>query len=174
MFAGYFFKGVLNDWGPGYLYYIVEIIGFLVFFFGIFQFFKAKSHVHEKGSEGYTALRNEVFLNTLARMTYADSNTKASEVKTVQKVYKKHTGKAATEAEVRVAARGDLHETKSFDKFLTSAGAKLSQEDKLEILEAMREVVAADGNISPGELEFFDIVGKAFKLSASEIAALKK
>ena len=36
------------------------------------------------------------------------------------------------------------------------------------------EVVKVDGAISPGEVDFFDEVGKAFKLNPSEIADLKK
>ena len=47
-------------------------------------------------------------------------------------------------------------------------------EDKCFIIKAMAEVVKVDGAISPGEVDFFDEVGKAFKMNPSEIADLKK
>jgi len=173
MVAGYFLKGTLEDMGPGYLFYAVEVIGFGLFIFGGFQMFQSKMGSQGSANSDHIAVRNEVLLHTLARMTYADTNTKASEVKTVQKIYKKDTGITVAEAEIRVAARGDLHETRSFDKYLTSKGAKLTKEDKCFILRAMAEVVRSDGSVSPGEIEFFDMVGKCFKMTASEIAELR-
>lgn len=174
MFGGYFLKASLEEWGPGYLYLVVEVIGLFVFLFGVFEFFKAKTATPTDGSDEQQTIRNDVLLNALARMTYADTNTKAVEVAMVRKIYKRETGKNITEAEIRVAARGDLHETKAFSRYLSSCGAKLSRDDKCFVLKAMAEIVKSDGSISPGELEFFDQVGKAFKLSPSEIAELRK
>ena len=46
-------------------------------------------------------------------------------------------------------------------------------EDKTFIIQAMGDVVKADGSVSPGEVICFDEVGKAFKLNPSEIVDLK-
>lgn len=173
MFAGYFLKGLFGDWGLAFAYYVVEFIGLVIFLVGAITFFKSRSNV-EPGSDGHLALRNEVLLKCLARMTYADTNTKAVEVEAVRKIYKKATGKTLKDAEIRVAARGDLHEPKAFDRYLSSCQSKLTAEDKTYIIKAMADVVKSDGSVSPGEIEFFDQVGKCFKLNPSEIVDLKK
>lgn len=171
--VGFFFEDNLKDMGSG-IFMTVEILGALLVLFGAFQFFKAKNASLEAGSEGHIQLRNEILLNTLARLTYADSNTKAIEVEAVRKIYKRETKQDVTAAEIRVAARGDLHESQTFDRYLAKGGAKLSREDKCFIMKAMAEIVKSDGTVSPGEMDFFDGVGKAFKMSASEIAELRK
>ncbi len=173
LLVGFFFKDNLKDMGSGY-FMGAEILGALVVLFGAFLFFKAKNSSQTAGSEGHVQLRNEILLNTLARLTYADSNTKAIEVEAVRKIYKRETGENVTAAEIRVAARGDLHEALAFDKYLSKGGAKLSSEDKCFIMKAMAEIVKSDGSVSPGEVDFFDGVGKAFKMSASEVAELRK
>jgi uncharacterized tellurite resistance protein B-like protein len=72
-----------------------------------------------------------------------------------------------------VAARGDLHESKGFSRYLSGVRDKISMADKIFIIQAMADVVKADGSVSPGEVVFFDEVGKAFKLNPSEIVDLK-
>lgn len=173
LLGGLFFKENLKEMGDGY-FMGVEIFGALVVLFGAFQFFKARNALFEAGSDDHINLRNEILLNTLARLTYADSNTKAVEVEAVRKIYTRETKQSVTAAEIRVAARGDLHEAQAFDKYLSKGGAKLSQEDKCFIMRAMAEIVKSDGTVSPGEVDFFDGVGKAFKMSASEVAELRK
>ena len=64
--------------------------------------------------------------------------------------------------------------SKAFKKYLADVRDKISMEDKCFIIKAMAEVVKVDGSISPGEVDFFDEVGKAFKMNPSEIADLKK
>lgn len=171
--VGFFFEDNLKEMGSGY-FMGVEILGALIVLFGAFQFFKAKNASPEADGEGKIQLRNEILLNTLARLTYADSNIKAVEVEAVRKIYKRETGQDVTAAEIRVAARGDLHEAQAFDRYLSKGGAKLSREDKCFVMKAMAEIVKSDGFVSPGEVDFFDAVGKAFKMSASEVAELRK
>ncbi len=173
LLVGFFFKENLKDLGQGY-FMGVEIFGALVVLFGAFQFFKARTAGPEAGSDELVQLRNEILLNTLARLTYAVSNTNAVEVEAVRKIYKRETKQDVTPAEIRVAARGDLHEAQAFDRYLSRGGSKLSREDKCFIMKAMAEIVKSDGTVSPGEVDFFDGVGKAFKMSASEVAELRK
>jgi len=173
MVGTYLLKNELAGWGVGFLYYVLEVIGLVVFALGLRAFFKERGKSDTQRETETEALRNEVLLKTLARMTYADSNTKAVEVKAVQKIYKKATGKNITGPEIRVAARGDLHETVGFTRYLSGVRDKISMEDKTFIIQAMADVVKSDGSVSPGEVVFFDEVGKAFKLNPSEIVDLK-
>lgn len=173
MVAGYLLKTQFNEWGLSFLYYVFEVGGLLIFALGVKTFFQDKGKSDDDRAEEHTNLRNEVLLKTLARMTYADSNTKAVEVQAVQKIYKKATGKNITGPEIRVAARGDLYESKGFSRYLAGVRDKISMEDKTFIIKAMGDVVKADGSVSPGEVIFFDEVGKAFKLNPSEIVDLK-
>jgi len=173
MALGYLLKDQFNEWGAGFLYYVIEIAGLVIFIMGLRTFFQENGKSDDDRTKAQTALRNEVLLKTLARMTYADSNTKAVEVKAVRKIYKKATGLDVLEPDIRVAARGDLHETKGFSRYLAGVRDKISLEDKIAIIKAMGEVVKADGSVSPAEVIFFDEVGKAFKLNPSEIVNLK-
>lgn len=170
---GYFFRESIDGFASG-LFMITEIIGAAIILYGAFQFFYNKGKTAAGGEDDHIRLRNDVLLKTLSRLTYADSNTKAVEVEMVQKIYQRETGHSVSKAEIRVAARGDLHETQAFDRYLTKAGTKLQPEDKSFIVRAMAEVVKSDGNISPGEVEFFDEVGRCFKMNPSELSELQK
>ena len=156
------------------IFYIILAAGLLALALGLMKFFQDRGKSDADREAEHTTLRNEVLLKTLARMTYADTNTTPVEIAAVKKIYKKATGKDISEPEIRVTARGDLHEPKAFKKYLADVRDKISMEDKSFIIKAMAEVVKVDGAISPGEVDFFDEVGKAFKLNPSEIADLKK
>ena len=77
MVAGYLLKTQFNDWGLSFLYYVFEVGGLLIFALGVKTFFQDKGKSDDDRAKEHTNLRNEVLLKTLARMTYADSNTKA-------------------------------------------------------------------------------------------------
>ena len=174
MIGTYFLKTTLAGWDLGFLYYVGEVIGLVIFGLGLKTFLGERGKSDADREAEHTTLRNEVLLKTLARMTYADTNTTPVEIAAVKKIYKKATGEDISEPEIRVTARGDLHEPKAFKKYLADVRDKISMEDKCFIIKAMAEVVKVDGAISPGEVDFFDEVGKAFKLNPSEIADLKK
>jgi len=171
MAGGYFLKGEFNEWGFPAIYYVVEVVGLIVFLLGAFAVFKGRgSGVSEEDKKNLT---HEVILKTLSRMTYADTNTEKAEVETVKKIYKKVTGKTVTDADIRVAARGDLHEDQAFHKYLGQSQGHISQEDKCLIMQCLADVIKADGKVSPGEVAFFDEVGNALKLSPADIANFK-
>lgn len=171
MLGGYFLKGEFNEWGTPYLYYGTEIIGLVVFLLGIVATVKSRRAV--ASPEEKQNLTYEVMLKTLSRMTYADTNTEKIEVETVKKIYSKVTGHSITDADIRVAARGDLHEDKAFKKYLSQNQAHISKEDKCLIMQSLADVIKADGRISPGEVAFFDEVGSALKLTPADIADFK-
>ena len=173
MGGGYLLRAQFNEWDMPYLYYVVEATGLVVFLVGGMAMLRggkkggAEDHPHNE------QLTQEVALKALSRMTYADTNTQPIEVATVKKVYKKFAGKTVTDADIRVAARGDLHEDKAFRKYLRQCADNISSDDKCQIMRCLADVIKADGSVSPGEVAFFDEVGEALKLSAADIADLK-
>ena len=171
MAGGYFLKGQFTDWGMYPLYIGVETVGLGVFLFGVFAIIKGRragASPEEKQNLTY-----EVILKTLSRMTYADTNIEKVEVDAVKGIYKKCTGQSVTDADIRVAARGDLHEDRAFKKYLGQSQSHISKEDKCLIMQCLADVIKADGKVSPGEVAFFDEVGQALKLTPADIANFK-
>lgn len=117
-------------------------------------------------------LLHDTLLRTLARMSYADSNINCGEVQTIRKIYLEVTGKDVSEADIRVASRADLYEREPFEKYLGGVQKKISRDDKMVIMCAMAEVIRVDGNISPGEISFFNQVGVALKLAPADLKDL--
>ena len=117
-------------------------------------------------------LLHDTLLRTLARMSYADTNINCGEVETIQKIYQDVTGNEVSTADVRVASRADLYEREPFDRYLGKVQKKISTEDKMVIMRALAEVIRVDGNVSPGEIEFFNQVGNALKLNPADLKEL--
>lgn len=117
-------------------------------------------------------LLQDTLLRTLARMSYADTNVQCGEVETIQKIYLDVTGNEVSEADIRVASRADLYEHQPFEKYLGGVQKKISLDDKMVIMCALAEVIRVDGNISPGEIDFFNEVGNALKLNPADLKDL--
>lgn len=117
-------------------------------------------------------LLHDTLLRTLARMSYADTNVHCGEVETIQKIYLEVTGNEVSAADIRVASRADLYEREPFEKYLGRVRKNISTGDKMVIMRALAEVIRVDGNISPGEIDFFNQVGNALKLSPADLKDL--
>ncbi len=166
--AGYVFKDQLVSDTSALPYYIVSGLGLLVFLRGLMQ------HLGGNKTESGRPLADETLLTVLARMTNADSNIKTVEVNTVKAVFKKATGSDVTDAEVRVAARGDVFENISFDKHLSNLSGRLSKDEKCTICKSMVEVIQSDGDVNVMEVGFFNDVCKSLNMDASDVADLVK
>ena len=119
-------------------------------------------------------LWKEVMLMTLARATGADTNVKAVEVDTVREVLKAHTGEEVSSADVRVAAHSELYEKAPLDKYLSSAGRKLDVGQRVDIAEALAEIMKADDRVSSMEINFFNTVAASLRLTPAQLAGLKE
>ena len=128
----------------------------------VLKFFGGKEPTAEERVE----LVHELTLMTLARATKADSNIENVEVETVRKVVFNHTGREVSAADVRVAALSELYESAPLQKYLQKSGEKLPEADRVDILKALAEVIESDGKVRAQEVEFFNAVGKALKVSA--------
>ncbi|MDP6377764.1 MAG: TerB family tellurite resistance protein [Pseudomonadales bacterium] len=128
----------------------------------------------EPTPEEKAELCKEVMLMTLARATSADTNVKAIEVDTVRQVLKDHTGEDFSSADVRVVAYSELYEKAPLDRYLASAGRKLDVDQRVEIIEALAEIMKADERVSSLEITFFNTVAEALRLTPAQLAGLKE
>ncbi len=61
--------------------------------------------------EKHKPLYREVLLMTLARASNSDAIIHPVEIETIQQIMQRETGQEVTEADIRKAARPDLHES---------------------------------------------------------------
>ena len=108
----------------------------------------------------------------LARATDADAYTDPVEVEAVQRIVKDYLGEDISSAEVRIAASSDLFERAPLHKYLSRIGPQLKDSERISIVKAMVDVLHADGRIASSELDYFNMVADALRLSPAEIAGL--
>ncbi len=117
-------------------------------------------------------LYQEMLLMTLSRATRADLVTDDAEVATVQKVVLEATGEEVSPQDVRIAAASELYETTPIDKYLVRVGQKIDLPQRQSIVKALIAVFKADGQVTESEIDFFNMVVGALKLSPAEAAGL--
>ena len=114
-------------------------------------------------------LVKEVMLMTLARAAASDTNIKSVEIDKVQEVLQARTGEEIPTSEIRVAANSALFEKVSLDKYLARSGKNLELEERVEIINALREVIGSDDRISEMEQDFFNMVVEALDIPAANL-----
>ena len=123
-------------------------------------------------AEDQQELFQEVLLMVLARASSSDSSIQSIEVQTIMDIVERESGNAITEQDVRRAARTELYESTTLDKYLGSAGKKLQDRDRVAIIHLLAEVVRSDTEVSVLEIDFFNMVAGALQASAAEVAGL--
>ncbi len=124
------------------------------------------------GGKNKEVLFKEVLLLVLARATRADANVESIEVIHVQNALKEITGDEFSEADILTAASSEIFETQSLERTLANATKKLSEKDRITILECLASLIRADTFVRDPELEFFNHVATALRASPSEVAGL--
>ena len=122
--------------------------------------------------ESEKELYQELLLTTLARAAKADLYTSDVEVELVQKTLKNLIDEDISLADIRTAASSELFETVPLKKYLERAAPKMKPEHNVAIVKALIEVCGVDGRISDREVEYFDMVAHALKISPSELVGL--
>ena len=122
--------------------------------------------------EEQAQLAKEVMLMTLARATSADTNIKNIEVEKVREVLQAHTGEDFPAADVRVAANSAIFEKAPLDKYLSSSAKKLGPDDRMDIAQALEEVINADGRVSDREITFFNMVANSLALTPAQLMGM--
>jgi len=126
----------------------------------------------EFSAEQENQLYKEVLLMTLARAADADINIQAAEVDRIREILKKHTGEEFSSADIRVAARAELYAEATLVKYLNSVSNKMTTAHRVETIQALADVFRSDQNVSVLEVDFFDKVVGALRVTPSQVAGL--
>ena len=122
--------------------------------------------------EEKSELYKEMLLMTLARATRADLVTDDSEVAIVQRILLDVIGEEISSKCVRIAASSELYETAPIDKYLARVGQQIEQSQRESIVKALIEVFEADGKVTASEIDFFNMVVEALKLTPAATVGL--
>lgn len=129
-----------------------------------------------RGSEldeaGKKELVREAMFMTLSRATAADANIAGLEVETVQRILKEKVGEDFSEKDIRVAAIADLYKEATLERYLSKVSSKVDHGDRVLILNALTEVLKADGIVRPFEEDFYNSIIKALGLSDADVAGI--
>ena len=122
--------------------------------------------------EEQKGLYKEVLLMTLARASMSDANVHPVEIETIQKIIRRETGEELTEADIRRAARPELYESVNLRKYLRSVQRHLKAEDRIAIMKALADVIKSDTQISVLEIDFFNRVADALRITPATLIGL--
>ncbi len=127
----------------------------------------------EPSEEERQALYSEVLLMALSRATSADANIDTAEVETVQRILKEHLGRDIDMADIRVAAKSEIYEKAPFDKYLSGVAGKLNSKQRVDVAQALADVIRSDCRISEREVTFFDAVARSLRITPAELAGIR-
>ncbi len=122
--------------------------------------------------ENQKELYSEVLLMTLARASSSDANIHPVEIETIQQIMQRETSQELTEADIRKAARPELYEAVNLRRYLRSVQRQLKPEDRITIVQALADVMKSDTQISVLEIDFFNRVADALRITPAELAGL--
>jgi uncharacterized tellurite resistance protein B-like protein len=126
----------------------------------------------EPTEEERRTLFKEVLLMTLSRATSADANIDPAEVDTVQTILKRMLDEDIHAADIRVAAKSEIYENAPLPDYLSSVAKRLQSSERVAIARALADVIHSDCRISEREVNFFDMVAKALKITPAELAGI--
>ncbi len=117
-------------------------------------------------------LYREVLLMTLARASNSDANIQPVEIETIQQIMQRETGQELTEADIRKATRPDLYESVNLRKYLRSVRRQLKTSDRITVMQALADVIKSDTRINVLEIDFFNRVADALRITPAELPEL--
>jgi len=84
----------------------------------------------------------------------------------------RETGQELTEADIRKAARPDLYESVNLRKYLRMVRRQLKASDRITIMQALADVIKSDTRINVLEIDFFNRVADALRITYVELPEL--
>ena len=109
---------------------------------------------------------------TLAQASNADANIHPLEIETIQQIMLRETGRDLTEADIRKVALSDRYESANLRKYLRRVQGQLNAESKITILQAVVDVIKSDTRINVLEIDFFNRVVDALRMTPAEQVGL--
>ena len=113
-------------------------------------------------------LYEEVLFTILARASKADANIHPDEIGTIQQIMRRETGQDVTESDIRKASWSELNESAHLRKYLRSVQGRLNGQNKTAILQALVDVIKSDSKINVLEIDFFNRVVDALRMTSTE------
>ncbi len=110
----------------------------------------------------------EVLMMTLAHASKADANIHPLEIETIQQIMRRETGQDLTEADIRKASLSDSYESGNLRKYLRRVQGQLNAENKTTILRSVVDVIKSDTKINVLEIDFFNRVVDALRMTPAE------
>ena len=117
-------------------------------------------------------LYKEVLCMTLSRAADADINIQNVEVDRIREILKEHTGEDFSAGDIRIAARTELYAEASLVKYLNSVRDRMHNADRVDTIHALADVFRSDEEVSVLEIDFFNSVAEALRVTPAEIAGL--
>ncbi len=131
---------------------------------GVLNIFGGSSTSEKTQDELY----KEVLMMSLAEACRADANIHPLEIQAIQKIMRRETGQDLSEADIRVASRSDIYNSANLRKYLRRARVQLNAENKVTILQALVDVIKSDTKINVLEIDFFNRVVDALRITPAE------
>ena len=122
--------------------------------------------------ENQKELYRDVLLVTLALGSRSDANIHPMEIETIQQIMQRETGQELTEADIRVTARPHLNESAKLRKYLRRVRRQLTLEDRTKVVQALADVIKSDTQINVLEIDFFNRVADALRITYVELPEL--
>lgn len=119
--------------------------------------------------EQLEALR-KLLVAVLAKGARADLNADSDEVNTIIQVVRDFTGLELDTATVRAEAIAQSRETSS--RPISKLASTLSHEHKVLVVLALKEVLLADQQVISSEVDYFNVVASALRVSFADAAGL--
>jgi len=126
----------------------------------------------ERSQEEKNEAFKELLIMVLSRATDADMYTDPVEVETVIKVLKEYLQIDVSSSQVHQAAGSDLYEAAPLPSYLAKIGPQLDDKDRCIIVRALIDVLRSDGHVRSTEVDYFNMVANALRLTPAEIAGL--
>ena len=126
----------------------------------------------EVSEEEKKDLFEETLLMTLARAANADVAIQNVEVDRIREILKEHTGEDFSAGDIRIAARAELYAEATLVKYLNSVRDKMLNKDRVDTIHALADVFRSDQEVSVLEIDFFNSVAEALRVTPAEIAGL--
>ncbi len=123
-------------------------------------------------NEGDAEAYRELMVMVLARATDADCYTHPAEVAAVQSVIKEHLDEDISEEDIHSVATTDLYQSAPLEKYISRLAPKLSIEQRKSIVHGLMEVLVSDGQVAASEVEYFNGVVMALRLTYAEVVGL--
>ena len=123
--------------------------------------------------ESQKELYRDVLLVTLALASRSDANIHPMEIETIRQIMQRETGQELTEADIRVTARPHLNESAKLRKYLRRVRRQLTLEDRTKVVQALADVIKSDTQINVLEIDFFNRVVDALRITPAEQLGLR-